>query len=138
METWSAPAIATAVYACVELFKRVAEDGERYKRWYPLAAAVLGMGFGAIAYATGSPEISADSLMGAIFVGLCSGLCATGTDQLIRKTIHKNLSRTKSNEEGSKPADEGQICCLPAADEERGEADGRDPIRSDQSDCDRG
>ena len=92
IETFSAPMIATAVYIIIELFKRFAHHDERYKRWYPIVAGVLGMAMGAMAYITGAVEIPAENLATAIFIGLCSGLCATGTDQLIARLLKEKAT----------------------------------------------
>ena len=92
IETFSAPMIATAVYIIIELFKRFAHHDERYKRWYPIVAGVLGMAMGAMAYITGAVEIPAENLATAIFIGLCSGLCATGTDQLIARLLKEKTT----------------------------------------------
>ena len=87
METFCVPMIAMAVYVFIELIKWLVGHGEKYKRWYPIIAGGLGMAMSAAAYMTGATEIPAESLTSAIFIGLCSGLCATGTDQLIVKLL---------------------------------------------------
>ena len=87
IESFSAPAICTVVYVLIELLKKAVGNKEALKRWYPLIAAVLGMLLGFGAYMTQLLPILADSIPGAIMIGLCSGLCATGTDQLIHRII---------------------------------------------------
>ncbi len=87
--TFSAPIISTVVYVLIELLKRFVKHDEKIKRWYPAVAAVLGMLLGWGAYMTGAVPIMATNAAGALFIGLCSGLCATGTDQLIHKIMEE-------------------------------------------------
>lgn len=91
--SFSAPMISTVVYVFIELLKRIIRHDEKIKRWYPAVAAVLGMLLGWGAYMTGVVPIMATDATGALFVGLCSGLCATGTDQLIQKMIEERNQR---------------------------------------------
>ena len=101
IEAFSAPMIAMAVYVCIELFKEFVGHKEQYKRWYPIIAGVLGIAFATVAYITGVVEVPAKDLVSAIFVGLCSGLCATGTDQLIHKIAQKKVGDTSDEQNPS-------------------------------------
>ena len=117
IEAFSAPMIAMAVYVCIELFKEFVGHKEQYKRWYPIIAGVLGMVFATVAYITGVVEIPAKDLVSAIFVGLCSGLCATGTDQLIHKIVGKKVGDT-SGEQDTVSIEEAELPSPSASDEQ--------------------
>ena len=94
IEAFSTPMIAMAVYVCIELFKEFVGHQEKYKRWYPIIAGALGIALAVVAYLTKVVEIPATDMASAVFMGLCSGLCATGTDQLIHRIVKQKSSET--------------------------------------------
>lgn len=85
MELISVPAIATVVYWVINLIKYTVNNNEKFKRFIPITAALLGAVFGVICF-YGLPDIiPADNVLVAIIIGGASGLTATGTHQVIKQ-----------------------------------------------------
>ena len=102
IEALSAPAIATAVYVAIELLKHLTGGSSALKKWYPASAAVLGTRLGLLAYLGGWADERATGALGAIAVGFCSGLTATGTDQLIKKMLRQRARQASCETESAK------------------------------------
>ncbi len=98
------PMIAIAVYILVEVIKSACGHNPKMKGFYPAIAATLGVTLGIVGYVTGDFETSATSWVSAAFIGLCSGLCATGTDQFMdgirRKGTKAETTQETEDERG--------------------------------------
>ena len=99
IEALSAPAIATAVYVAIEVLKHLTGGSAALKKWYPAIAALLGTLLGLLAYLVGWADVPATGAPGALAVGFCSGLSATGTDQLIRKLLRQRVAQASLDTE---------------------------------------
>lgn len=89
----SVPAIATAVYLIIEVLKKALNNDERFLRFIPLTALVIGAIAGVICFFFIPSIIPATNVVVAIIIGAASGLSATGTNQII-----KQLSKEKESE----------------------------------------
>ncbi len=89
----SVPAIATAVYLIIEVLKKALNNDERFLRFIPLIALVIGAIAGVICFFFIPSIIPATNVVVAIIIGAASGLSATGTNQII-----KQLSKEKESE----------------------------------------
>lgn len=96
-EIVSVPAIAAIVYTIIDIVKTATGGSEKFKRFIPLAAAVLGGLIGLTAYYTAPEIIGAQSVIVAIVVGAASGLTATGANQAV-----KQLTKTKTEDNNTK------------------------------------
>ncbi len=94
LELISVPAIAAVVYWVINLIKYTVGENEKFKRFIPLIATVLGVVFGVVCYYAIPSIIPAQNVLVAIVVGAASGLTATGTNQII-----KQLSKSGEDDE---------------------------------------
>jgi len=78
------PIIVGLVYMIVEVLK-VAFPTDKFKRFIPLVAIGLGMVFGIVGFYLAPNLHIAGDVLSAIFVGVCSGLGATGTHQVFKQ-----------------------------------------------------
>ena len=85
LELISIPAIATVVYWVINLLKYTFNDSEKFKRFIPLTAAVLGTILGVICFYAVPTIIPADNVLVAIVIGGASGLSATGANQVLKQ-----------------------------------------------------
>lgn len=81
----SVPAIATIVYFVISIVKYATNDNEKFKRFIPVVAAVLGIVLGIVAFYAVPGIIPADNVFTAILIGGASGLTATGANQIIKQ-----------------------------------------------------
>ncbi len=86
MEIICVPAIITITYIIIEMYKSwFAKGKEKRLSFIPLVALVVG-GLLGVAFFYGVPQIVvADNIAMAIVVGMCSGLSATGTNQIFKQ-----------------------------------------------------
>ena len=83
------PAIAAIVYTIIDIVKTAMGGDEKFKRFIPLIACVLGAVCGVIAFYFVPGVMGTENLLVAIIVGAASGLSATGTNQ-----VAKQLTKT--------------------------------------------
>lgn len=88
----SVPAIAFVVYLVIAIVKYAVGENEKFKRFIPLIAMILGVIFGIVCFYLLPSIIPADNVVVAIVLGGASGLTATATDQ-----IFKQLGKKKSD-----------------------------------------
>jgi hypothetical protein len=86
----SVPAIATIVYWVINIVKHAVGENEKFKKFIPLIAAVLGVVCGIICYYAVPSIIPAPNIVVAIVIGGASGLTATGTNQLLKQLGKKD------------------------------------------------
>lgn len=83
------PAVASAVYGIIELLKKfVFCKNEKFRKFIPLVAALLGAIITLIVFLVSPDLIPAASWLSSILVGLASGLSAVGVNQ-IKKQAEK-------------------------------------------------
>lgn len=93
LELISVPAIAAVVYWVINLIKYAVGENEKFKRFIPIVAAVLGAICGVICYFVIPSIVPAENLLVAIVIGGASGLTATGANQ-----VFKQLTKGDENE----------------------------------------
>lgn len=85
LELISVPAIAAVVYWLINLIKYTVGDNEKFKRFIPILATVLGAVCGVVCYFAIPSIVPAENLLVAIVIGGASGLTATGANQIIKQ-----------------------------------------------------
>lgn len=88
------PALAAIVYTIIDIAKTAMGGDERFKRFIPLIACVLGAICGVVAFYFVPSVLDTQNLLVAIVLGAASGLSATGANQ-----IGKQLTHTTTAEE---------------------------------------
>lgn len=88
------PALAAIVYTIIDITKTAMGGDEKFKRFIPLIACVLGGICGVVAFYCVPGTMDTENLLVAIVLGAASGLSATGTNQ-----IAKQLTKTTDKEE---------------------------------------
>ena len=88
------PALAAIVYTIIDIAKTAMGGDERFKRFIPLIACVLGAICGVVAFYFVPGVLDTHNLLVAIVLGAASGLSATGANQ-----IGKQLTHTTTAEE---------------------------------------
>ena len=88
------PALAAIVYTIIDIVKTAMGGDEKFKRFIPLIACILGAVCGVVAFYFVPGVFQTENLLVAIVLGASSGLSATGTNQAV-----KQLTKT-TNEEG--------------------------------------
>lgn len=91
------PAIAAIVYTIIDIAKTALGGDDRFKRFIPLIACVLGAGIGAVCFYFVPGIIGSTNILVAIVIGAASGLPATGTNQVV-----KQLTKGKDSTEETK------------------------------------
>ena len=87
MQTLYLPVISGIVFFVIEILKS-AFPSEKFKRFLPLVAGLLGAGLGVATYFIPSINV-ASNILDAILIGLMSGLTATGTHQIYKQMSDK-------------------------------------------------
>lgn len=94
-EITTIPALAAIVYTLIDIAKTALGSDEKFKRFIPLIACVLGAICGVIAFFFVPGVMETQNLLVAIVLGAASGLSATGTNQVV-----KQLTQTDAKEAG--------------------------------------
>lgn len=87
------PALAAIVYTIIDIVKTAMGGDEKFKRFIPLIACVLGAVCGVVAFYFVPGVLETENLLVAIILGASSGLSATGTNQAV-----KQLTKTATKE----------------------------------------
>ena len=87
------PALAAIVYTIIDIAKTALGGDERFKRFIPLIACILGAGCGVVAFYCVPGVMETENLLVALVLGAASGLSATGANQ-----IGKQLTNTTAEE----------------------------------------
>lgn len=87
MQTFYLSVISGIVFFVIEILKS-AFPSEKFKRFLPLVAGLLGAGLGVASYFIPSVNV-ASNILDAILIGLMSGLTATGTHQIYKQMAEK-------------------------------------------------
>ena len=91
------PALAAIVYTIIDIVKTAMGGDEKFKRFIPLIACVLGAVCGVIAFYFVPGVMGTENLLVAIIIGAASGLSATGTNQ-VAKQLTKTTEEVTDNE----------------------------------------
>ena len=89
------PALAAIVYTLIDVTKTALGGDEKFRRFIPLIACVLGAICGVVAFYCVPGVMGTENLLVAIVLGSASGLSATGTNQVV-----KQLSTPTTTKEG--------------------------------------
>ena len=87
-EITTIPALAAIVYTIIDIAKTALGGDERFKRFIPLIACVLGAGCGVIAFYCVPGVMETENLLVALILGAASGLSATGANQIGKQLTH--------------------------------------------------
>lgn len=86
LEVVSIPVIVSIVYLVMAIYKKLVENKATiWTSLIPMWAAVLGAVLGVVAFYVVPEIVPAENVLVAIFVGMSSGLAATGTNQVFKQ-----------------------------------------------------
>ena len=88
------PALAAIVYTIIDITKTAMGGDEKFRRFIPLIACILGAVCGVVAFYCVPGVMETENLLVAIVLGAASGLSATGTNQ-----VAKQLTKTTAKED---------------------------------------
>lgn len=91
------PALAAIVYTIIDIVKTAMGGDEKFRRFIPLIACVLGAACGVVAFYCVPGVMETENLLVAIVLGAASGLSATGTNQ-VAKQLTKTTKEVTENE----------------------------------------
>ena len=86
------PALAAIVYTIIDIAKTAMGGDERFKRFIPLIACVLGAGCGVVAFYCVPGVMETENLLVALVLGAASGLSATGANQIGKQLTHSTTA----------------------------------------------
>ena len=87
-EITTIPALAAIVYTIIDITKTAMGGDEKFKRFIPLIACILGAVGGAVAFYCVPGVMETENLLVALVLGAASGLSATGTNQVVKQLTH--------------------------------------------------
>lgn len=79
------PAIATVVYTLMDISKTAMGGNDKFKRFIPLIACVLGALCGIVCFYSIPGVVDTQNILVVIIVGAASGLSATGANQVAKQ-----------------------------------------------------
>ena len=88
------PSIVAIVYTILDITKTALGGNERFKRYIPLTACLLGVIIGIICFYFVPGVFETNNLLIAIVIGAASGLSATGANQAV-KQLTKQETKTE-------------------------------------------
>lgn len=91
------PALAAIVYTLIDITKTAMGGDEKFRRFIPLIACILGAVCGVVAFYCVPGVMETENLLVAIVLGAASGLSATGTNQ-VAKQLTKTTKEATENE----------------------------------------
>ena len=91
------PALAAIVYTLIDVTKTAIGGDEKFRRFIPLIALVMGAICGVVAFYCVPGVMETENLLVAIILGASSGLSATGTNQ-VAKQLTKTAKEDTDNE----------------------------------------
>ena len=86
-EITTIPALAAIVYTIIDIAKTAMGGDEKFKRFIPLIACILGAICGVVAFYFVPGVMGTQNLLVAIILGAASGLSATGTNQVVKQLV---------------------------------------------------
>lgn len=86
MEIICVPAIVAITYILIEIYKKwIANGREKWLNFIPILSLIIGGILGVVIFYVAPHIIVAENVWLALVVGLCSGLSATGTNQIFKQ-----------------------------------------------------
>ena len=92
--TTTIPALAAIVYTVIDIAKTAMGGDEKFKRFIPLIACILGAVCGVVAFYCVPGVMETENLLVAIVLGASSGLSATGTNQVVKQLVSGTADTT--------------------------------------------
>ena len=92
------PALAAIVYTIIDITKTAMGGDEKFRRFIPLIACILGAVCGVVAFYCVPGVMETENLLVAIVLGAASGLSATGTNQ-VAKQLTKTITKEDTENE---------------------------------------
>ncbi len=94
-EITTIPALAAIVYTIIDIAKTAMGGDEKFRRFIPLIACVLGAICGVVAFYFVPGVMDTQNLLVAIVLGAASGLSATGTNQVVKQLTNTTTTTTE-------------------------------------------
>lgn len=94
-EITTIPALAAIVYTIIDIAKTAMGGDEKFRRFIPLVACVLGAICGVVAFYFVPGVMDTQNLLVAIVLGAASGLSATGTNQVVKQLTNTTATTTE-------------------------------------------
>ena len=94
-EITTIPALAAIVYTIIDIAKTAMGGDEKFRRFIPLIACVLGAICGVVAFYFVPGVMDTQNLLVAIVLGAASGLSATGTNQVVKQLTNTIATTTE-------------------------------------------
>ena len=88
------PCIVAIVYTILDITKTAVGENEKFKRFIPLTACLLGVIIGIICFYFVPGVFKTNNLLIALVIGAASGLSATGANQAV-KQLKKEDNKTE-------------------------------------------
>ena len=95
------PALAAIVYTIIDIAKTAMGGDEKFKRFIPLIACVLGAVCGVVAFYFVPGVMATENLLVAIILGAASGLSATGTNQVVKQLVRTDTAKEANDNESA-------------------------------------
>ena len=95
------PALAAIVYTIIDIAKTAMGGDEKFKRFIPLIACVLGAVCGVVAFYFVPGVMATENLLVAIVLGAASGLSATGTNQVVKQLVRTDTAKGVNDNESA-------------------------------------
>ena len=92
------PALAAIVYTIIDITKTAMGGDEKFRRFIPLIACILGAVCGVVAFYCVPGVMETENLLVAIVLGAASGLSATGTNQVAKQLTKTTAKEVTENE----------------------------------------
>ena len=94
-EITTIPALAAIVYTIIDIAKTAMGGDEKFRRFIPLIACILGAICGVVAFYFVPGVMDTQNLLVAIVLGAASGLSATGTNQVVKQLTNTTATTTE-------------------------------------------
>lgn len=79
------PLIAGLCFSFIEMLKRTFKNNKKLKNAYPLISTIFGALLGVIIFVLDPFVMQTDSMFTCIFMGMTSGLSATGGNEMVQR-----------------------------------------------------
>ena len=100
-EITTIPALAAIVYTIIDIAKTAMGGDEKFRRFIPLIACVLGAICGVVAFYFVPGVLDTQNILVAIVLGAASGLSATGTNQIAKQLTKPTATKEDTEHESA-------------------------------------
>lgn len=100
-EITTIPALAAIVYTIIDITKTAMGGDEKFRRFIPLIACVLGAVCGVVAFYFVPGVLDTQNILVAIVLGAASGLSATGTNQIAKQLTKPTATKEDAEHESA-------------------------------------